>query len=174
MRLTPLDIHNHRFSRRLRGVDPLEVEGFLQLVSEDYEVLIRDRDALAEQLRRLEGRVEELSRNERILQETLVTAKTLSDDLKKTALKESEVMIAQAEVKAEKILEAAQRRAARLTEDIREMKTLRTRLASSLRETIQTHLALIDTLGAADAAQGVDVEPDKVAYLARPARSREA
>ena len=163
MRLTPLDIQNHRFHKRLRGVDPLEVEGFLQLISEDYETLIRERDALAEQVRKLEGRVEDLSRNEKVLQETLVTAQTLSEDLKKTAMKESEVMISQAEVKAEKVLEASHRRAARLAEDIREMKALRTRLASALKETIQTHLALIDTLAEADEA-----EEDKVAYLARP------
>jgi len=171
MRLTPLDIQNHRFSRRLRGVDPLEVEGFLQLISEDYEVLVRQRDAQAEQLRVLESRVEDLSRNEKLLQETIVTAKALSDDLKKTALKESEVMIAQAEVKAEKLLEASHRRAARLAEDIREMKALRTRLADALRETLQTHLALVDTLTEVDAA---DPLQDRVAYLAPRSSSREA
>ena len=49
MRLTPLDIQNHRFSSRMRGIDPAEVESFLHLLSEDYEALLRDRESLATQ-----------------------------------------------------------------------------------------------------------------------------
>jgi len=42
MRLTPLDIQNHHFSSRLRGLDRAEVEAFLHLVAEDYESLVRE------------------------------------------------------------------------------------------------------------------------------------
>ena len=52
-------------------------------------------------------------------------------------------MISEAEVKGEKILDAAHRRAAKLAEDIREMKALRSRLAVALRTTIETHLARV-------------------------------
>jgi cell division initiation protein len=165
VRLTPLDIQKHRFARRWRGLDPAEVEAFLQLIGEDYEALLRDRDSLSERTRALEARVQELTRNEKVLQETLVMAQTLSDDLKKTAMKESEVLVSEAEVKAEKILDASHRRASRLAEDIREMKLLRSRLGAALRQTIETHLAMLETL-TAEAATDED-EDGKVAYLAR-------
>jgi cell division initiation protein len=165
LRLTPLDIQKHRFARRWRGLDPAEVEAFLQFIGEDYEALLRDRDALAERIRGLEARVAELTGNEKALQETLVMAQTLSDDLKKTAMKESEVLVSEAEVKAEKILDASHRRAARLAEDIREMKLLRARLGTALRQTIETHLAMLETL-TADASSD-EAEDGKVAYLAR-------
>ncbi len=80
------------------------------------------------------------------MQETLITAQKLSEDLKRTAVKEAENLIGEAEVKAEKVLDAAHRRATRLAGDLREMKQLRTRLAASLRATIDTHLGLLDTL----------------------------
>jgi cell division initiation protein len=165
MRLTPLDIQNHRFATRLRGLDPVEVESFLQLLSVDYEALLRERDALAERVRSLEHRIEALSQNEKILQDTLVTATTLSEDLKRTAMKESEVLVSEAEVKAEKVLDAAHRRAAKLSEDIRTMRQLRSRLAAAIRQTIETHLALLDSL-----ATGGDeeAEAEKVSYLTRP------
>lgn len=163
MRLTPLDIQNHRFSSRLRGVDPAEVESFLHLLSEDYEALLKERDALSSQAHQLESRVEELSRNEKTLQQTLVTAQTLSEDLKKSAMKEAEVMLGQAEVKAEKILGASHRRAAQLAEEIRELKAIRTRVGAALRQTLESHLQLVDSLTAIDEA---DQEHDKVAYLA--------
>jgi cell division initiation protein len=165
LRLTPLDIQNHRFATRLRGLDPVEVESFLSLLAEDYEALLRERDALADRLRTLERRVEDLSQNEKLLQETLVTAQTLSEDLKRTAMKESEVLVSEAEVKAEKVLDAAHRRAAKLAEDIRTMRQLRGRLAVALRQTLQTHMQLLETLSK-DGEE--EAEAEKLAYLGRP------
>ena len=92
-------------------------------------------------------------------------AQTLSEDLKRTAMKESEVLVSEAEVKAEKVLDAAHRRAAKLAEDIREMRALRGRLAAALRQTIETHLALLETLSASTEEEA---EAEKIAYLARP------
>lgn len=168
MRLTPLDIQNHHFASRWRGLDPMEVESFLQLLAEDYEALLRERDQLADRVRTLERRVGELSQNEKLLQDTLVMAQTLSEDLKRTAMKESEVLVSEAEVKAEKVLDAAHRRAAKLAEDIRNMRQLRGRLAAALRQTIETHLALLETLSSGG---NEEVEAEKIAYLPRPKTS---
>lgn len=146
MRMTPLDIQNHRFATRLRGVDPEEVETFLRLVADDVEGLVIENDGLRARIATVELRVGELEAQERALRETLITAQALADDLKRTAVKESEVMIGQAEVRAEKILDAAHRRASRLAEDIREMKVVRSRIATAVRSTIETHLQLLDGL----------------------------
>jgi cell division initiation protein len=167
VRLTPLDIQNHRFTTRMRGCDPSEVDAFLRLVAEDFEGLVRETDGLREQVRNLENRVEDLSANERALRETLVTAQEMSEDLKRTAMKEAELMISEAEVKGEKILDAAHRRAAKLAEDIRELKGLRTRLGSVLQANIETHLSLVASL-IEDAEAGEDPLVDgKVAFLNR-------
>jgi cell division initiation protein len=166
MRLTPLDIQNHHFAQAWRGYDPAEVETFLRMAAEDYEALVRERDALRENVRHLESRVAELAAQEQTLRETLVTAQGLAEDLKRTAMKESEVLIGQAEVKAEKILDAAHRRAAKLAEDIREMKGVRARLASAVRTTIETHLALLE--GLAEEPAEDPLLDGKVAFLTRP------
>jgi cell division initiation protein len=123
-----------------------EVDAFLYMVSEDYEALLREAQALQEHVIRLEVQVERLSSNEVILQTTLTTAQKLSEDLKRTAVKEAEIIIGEAEVRAEKVLDAAHRRATRLAGDLREMKQLRTRLAASVRSTIDTHIGLLDAL----------------------------
>ena len=79
MRITPLDVRNHHFSRRLSGLDRSEVESFLQLVSEDYEQLLRENEAQGERARQLEQRVEQLMADERLLKETLLAAQTMAD-----------------------------------------------------------------------------------------------
>jgi len=166
MRLTPLDIQSHHFARRMRGVDAGEVEAFLRMVAEDFADVIRDNDRQRDRIRELEARVAELGSREETLRSTLMTAQELSDDLRKTAAKEAEVLLAEAEVKAEKLIDAAHRRIAKLAEDIREMRALRTRIAASVRCAIETHLELLDGL-AADGPED-PVLDGKVAFLAGP------
>jgi cell division initiation protein len=165
LRITALDIRTHVFPRTIGGYARDEVDAFLDMISDDYEALLRETQALRENVIRLEVQVERLSSNEAILQETLTTAQQLSQDLKQTAVKEAETVIGEAEVKAEKVLDAAHRRATRLAIDLREMKELRTRLAASVRATIDTHLGLLDAL-----AQDPPDEPSlggSAAFLAR-------
>ena len=168
MRITPLDLQNHRFPRRVAGYAQEEVDDFLRLVAEDYEAALREIEAQREQVARLEQRVEELGINEKILQETLITAQKLSEDLKQTSMKEAEVIVSEAEVKGEKILDAAHRRAAKLAEDIREMQQLKTRLSTAVRAAIDTHLGLLEGL-AANPPDDPLLE-GKVAYLTRSPR----
>jgi cell division initiation protein len=168
MRITPLDLRNHRFPRRLMGHASEEVDQFLRLVSEDYEAALRTMEQQREQIIRLEQRVEELAASAEVLQETLTTAQKLSEDLKRTSMKEAEVIVSEAEIKGEKILDAAHRRAAKLAEDIREMKLLKTRLSAAVRAAIETHLGLLEGL-ATEPPDDPALE-GKVAYLTRAPR----
>ncbi|MCA9506562.1 MAG: DivIVA domain-containing protein, partial [Myxococcales bacterium] len=146
MRMTPLDVQSHHFARRLRGYDPDEVDAFLRIVSEDYEGLVRETESQADRIRRLERRIDELSAQEDLLKETLVSAQAMTEQLRTTAERECELRLAEVEIRAEKILDASHRRAARLAQDIREMRALRSRLAEALRSAAETHIALLETL----------------------------
>jgi len=169
MRFTPLDIQSHHFARRLRGYAPEEVDAFLRMVAEDLEGVIRDADRVRERMREVEARVEEMGAREETLRATLMTAQEVSDDLRRTAAKEAEVLLAEAEVKAEKLLDAAHRRVAKLTEDIREMRQARTRLAASVRSVMETHLSLLDGLSAELPED--PILDGKVAFLTAPKSS---
>ena len=169
LRLTPLDIQSHRFARTLRGCDPEEVEGFLRLVAEDFERIVRQSEERKERVRHCEEQLKEMCDREETLRRTLTTAQEVSDDLRQTAAREAEVMIAEAEVKAEKVLDTAHRRIARLSEDIRQMKGLRTRLSAAVRNTIETHLALLESLNEDDGESSI--VDGKVAFLAQVRRT---
>ncbi len=170
LRITPLDIRNHAFRRRLSGYDREEVDAFLGMLADDVEGLIREADAMRQQAVRLETKVEELSAHEAVLQETLTTAHKLSQDLKETAVREAEALIGEAEIRGEKILDAAHRRAAKLAEDIREMKNLRCRLAAGVRSTVGSYMSLLESL-----AEDPPDEPlleSTIASLARDPQDR--
>jgi len=181
MRMTPLDIQSHRFRRRLRGVDHLEVDEFLRMVSEDYENLLRENEDQRSRIADLEEQVEALESQEKLLQETLVSAQSMSDKMRSSTEKECEVRIGAAEVRAEKIIDASHRRAARLAENIRELRGMRARIAESLRSAIQTQMTLIDNLTIDPEAGSMvdDMVEGKVAFLdqirtpSRPGRDEE-
>jgi cell division initiation protein len=146
MRMTPLEIQSHRFGRRVRGFDSEEVEAFLRMVTEDYESLLKENQSQRDRIYNLEQRLEELTSQEKLLKQTLLGAQAMKQDMRATAQKECEAVIGEAEIRAEKILDASHRRAARLAENIREMRGLRISLAEALRSSIDTHLGLIENL----------------------------
>ena len=172
MRMTPLDVQSHQFAHRLRGYDPDEVDAFLRIVSEDYESLVRETESQSDRIRRLESRVEELSAQENLLKETLVSAQAMVEELRTSSQREADLRLAEVEVRAEKILDASHRRAARLGQDIREMRGLRTRLGEALRSAAETHLALLETLetDTEDDPLLQSLEDGSVAYLQRDPR----
>ncbi len=155
MRLTPIEIRHHRFSSRLRGFDRHEVEAFLETVVADFEEIVRENAQLRREAERL-GRELELHKNrERNIQDTLTTAQTVVDQLKRTAMKEAEVMISEAEVRSEKLLKQADGRRADLFREVAELRDLRNRLGSDLRHTLDSYASMVDAY-----ERAAEVDPD--------------
>jgi len=175
MRMTPLEIHTHRFGRRFSGIDADEVEAFLRMVAEDYESVLQENEGYRTRIHHLEKQVEKLAEQEQLLKETLLSAQSMSEDMRQTAVKESEVLLGEAEVRAEKIIDAAHRRAAHIGERIRELKGMRAGLAQALRATMDTHLHLLDQLANDSGPEGeglVDgIVDGKVAVLGSSGRN---
>ena len=178
MRMTPLEIHTHRFGKRFSGLDPEEVEAFLRMVSEDYESVLMENESYRDRIHRLEEEIGRLADQEKLLKETLLSAQCITEEMRQTAVRESEVLIGEAEVRAEKIIDAAHRRAHQIAESIRELKGLRGGIAEGLRAAIQTHLSLIERLENESAEEGealVDgMVEGKVAVLTPGSAAREA
>ena len=83
------------------------------------------------------------------------------------------MLISEAEIQGEKVLDAAHRRASRLAEDIREMRQLRSRLAAAIRAVIETHLSLLDGLAGGETLEDPDLER-RIAVLGRAPEERKA
>jgi cell division initiation protein len=92
--LTPLDVRKKAgdFKKTLRGYDPDEVDGFIQLVSERLEELVKENLTLRERTERLQEQVVAHEGRESAVREALVMAQKLREDL--TAQVEREVQIA--------------------------------------------------------------------------------
>jgi len=137
MRLTPIDVRQQQFAMKLfRGLDPQEVEAFLEEVAEDLEELQRENALLKEQLAALEDRMRGFEEKERALQETLLTTQKLAEEYKESARREAELIVREARLEAEKILERARAEEAKLLAYIEVLKRERRRLAEELIATL--------------------------------------
>ncbi len=92
--LTPLDVRKKRgdFAKGLRGYDQQEVDTFLELVAERMEELVKENLAFRGKVEQLSERVVVQEGRERAVQDALVTAQELRQDVKKQARREAKLL----------------------------------------------------------------------------------
>ncbi len=144
MNITPLDITQKQFRKSFRGLDPEEVEAFLGLVAVEFEALGKDVLALREDNQRKAEELVEFKSRERALQETLVAAQKASEEIREAARREAEITISDAELQAEKIVQAAHGRFLRIVDDINELKRQRLQFETNVRTLVESHVKLLD------------------------------
>jgi cell division initiation protein len=136
-RLTPLEIQKHEFSRKWKGLDPVEVESYLSMVAEEMEELARTSSDLEGRLRHLVDENEEHRERERILRATLLTAQRASEDIRTTAHKEAERIVQEAQDAGERLTHSALQRSAEIEKAIQELKIQRTNFRLQLQNMIE-------------------------------------
>ena len=110
MRITPLDIYQQEFKRVLRGLDPDEVEDFLERVADDYEQVLRENAALKKQIESLESQLTAGGRIKQTDASRAAIGKD-ADDTIRDAKKEAESIVRQAMESAETIISKARNEA---------------------------------------------------------------
>jgi cell division initiation protein len=135
--MTPLEIQKREFSRRWKGLDPVEVQTFLADVAENMEALARENSDLDARLRYLEQENEEHRERERLLKQTLVSAQQASEDIRGTARKEAELIVRDAQDSAERLTHSALQRSAEIEKAIHELKIQRANFRLQLKKMLE-------------------------------------
>lgn len=144
MRITPLDIQQKQFPMKIRGFDVDEVYSFLELLREELEEHLRENSSLKEQLHRADEQMQEYRKMETTLRETLMTAQQMVEDYKTNARKEAELIIKEAELKADSVLKDAQEKVVKIHEDIVDLKGIRRHFKEEVRRLIESHLKMLE------------------------------
>jgi cell division initiation protein len=145
MRITPLDIQQKTFpTQMLRGFEQEEVYSFLELVREEMEELLRENASLKEQLSRADSQLQEFNNMNATLRDTLVTTQQMVEEYKANSRKEADLIIREAESRADEIIKAAQERAVKIHEDIVELKGIRRHFKEEVKRLIESHMKMIE------------------------------
>lgn len=159
MRISPVDIRQQQFTVKMfRGLDPNEVDAFLEDVAEDYETVLKENAALKQQLAAHEERARGITEIERTLKETLVTTQRLADEMKLAAKRETELLVRDAELQGEKLLAEARAEEARLRSEIHDLRRRRRQIVEDLRMTLERYQRLV-AADLEDAHEGGDAKP---------------
>lgn len=96
-----------------------------------------------------------IEERERTLQNTLVTAQRLTEELKESAKREAQLVLREAELQREKLLEAAGAEEMRLKNNVLALRRTRRQLFEGLRATVEMYQRLI-----AEELKELNEEPD--------------
>ena len=144
MRITPVDIRQQQFATRLfKGYDVQEVDAFLEDVAEDYEQLVKENAILKEQLAAEEEKNQGIEQLRRTLEEVLVTTQRVTEEMKESAKREAQLLVREAELQSEKLMEAARAEEAKIKSEILALQRTRRQLFEGLRATIEMYQRLI-------------------------------
>lgn len=140
--LTPLDVRKKKgdFTRSLRGYEPGTVDQFLDVVADRMEELLRDNTALSERVAQLSESLSAYRERERAMNEALVAAQQLREELRTQSARESEAVLREARVEAERIVAEARRTAQEAAEATRRVYAARARFLRSYRAFLERQI----------------------------------
>jgi len=138
MNVSPLDLRQQRFRSAFRGFDQIEVSSFLAAVADDYEEALRETDRLRQEVSRLEALISEHRNHEKNLQNTLMTAQKLAEDIKMQAQEEAGRIVRDAETRSQLLLDKTQARLEDVQREIDGLRLKRKDVETTIEATIQT------------------------------------
>ncbi len=134
--LTPLEIENRKFKKEMRGYSKVEVEEFLSVISENYELIYKENLANKDKINMLSSAIKQYKSMEEALQSAILVAQNAGDEVVQNAKKNAENIIKDAENKAAQLLSDASREVTRVSYEYEEMRrnveVFRTRIISLL------------------------------------------
>ncbi len=98
MRLSALEIKKKEFQQKMRGCDPDEVQSFLDQVSQEVEVLVREKKDADERLVTTEERLAHYLSLEQTIEKTLMAAQQTAVKIEEQAKREAELIRRDAEL----------------------------------------------------------------------------
>jgi cell division initiation protein len=169
MKITPLDIQQTVFKVGFRGYDKEEVNRFLEELAETVEVLNRDNAVQREKIVFLEQQLAELKRTEATLSNTLVSAQSLAEDVKRSAQRESELIIKEAELKAGEMMRHARVELTDTQRDLAALQKQRLLMVERLRATLRTFERMLEVEEQEAFSDGPSASEDKLEGQSSPA-----
>ncbi len=134
--LTPLEIENRKFKKEFQGYSKVEVQEFISVISENYELIYKENLANKEKITMLSNAIKQYKSMEETLQSSIVIAKSTSDEIIQNAKRNADNIIKEAENRASQLISDAGREVTRVSYEYEEMRrsveVFRTKIISLL------------------------------------------
>ncbi len=98
--LRPIDIQNKEFEKKIKGYSCDEVDDFLDVVIQDYEMLCKENQSLRNKIGLLTETVDRYKQMESTMEKSMDMAKQAADDVRRNAETEASAIINKAKLDA--------------------------------------------------------------------------
>ncbi len=146
MKITPLEVKRQQFKKAMRGYDTVEVDTFLEMLSNELEELLKANKDLKDKTIELETQLSDYKNMEKTLQQTLMQAQEASGKSIENSRKEASLILQEAELKASQIVEKGRLDFARAKEEISSLKARKESILSKLKVLLKSEIDLIAAL----------------------------
>ncbi len=144
--LTPLDVRKKKgdFRRTMRGYDPDSVDNFLDEVVARMEELVRENSTLNARVAGMSDAIAEYREREKAMNEALVSAQQLREDMREQAQREADLALREARAEGERIIADAKRQVTLALEALRRVQAQRVRFLRLFRALVERQLSEIE------------------------------
>jgi cell division initiation protein len=160
MALTPVEIRHLELKRGLFGYRKSAVHQIMDEIAESFESVWMERSQLTERVDQLEVEIVRHVELEELLRSTLVSAERAAQDMKEVARREADVIVAEANGEARKLVRDAITKKESALADLRRIQVLlRSALAVVQDDPVEATVTTVVTNGAAPPATASDADP---------------
>ena len=105
--LTPVDVRRYEFGTQMRGYEKARVDQFREQVADELERLTRSNQDLEAKARGFHEQLRAFRERDKALNEALISAQQMRQDTKEQAEREAGLIVREARVEADRMIEAA-------------------------------------------------------------------
>ncbi len=146
--LTPLDIRTQQFRRTVRGYDPAAVEDFRERIAAEVERLLREKAVSEEQVRNFREQLKTFREREKAMSEALVVAEQLRHEAGQRANSQAEVIIQQARIEGDTMLNDARLAEKAVRRDIEATRRQLNAYLAAFRTLLERNMAEVEAVEA--------------------------
>ena len=146
MKITPVEINNQEFKKVMRGYDPVEVDTFLEMLGNEFEKLLSQKENYEKKHIELETELKSFKQHESTLKQTLVNVQESTTKSRENSKKEADLIKREAELAATEMIDKARREVQELREELVTLETQKKSLLSRLRHVLTSQMEVLDVL----------------------------
>ncbi len=142
--LTSLDVRRYDFGRALRGCDPARVDQFRDQVAEELERMARVNQDLDQKARSFHEQLRSFRERDKALNEALVSAQQLRQEIRDQAEREAQVILREAQTKGDRLVDSARAEVRKLQHELETLERGRRAYLSQMRTLLARQSSEID------------------------------
>jgi cell division initiation protein len=144
VRFTPYNIKAQEFNKSVRGYDKEEVRIYLETLANEFEKIANENEELNNKIKNSSDEIGEFKKLEKTLQATLVSAQESSSKAVESARKQNQLIIKEAEIKANQLVERANKEAELIRDSVLRLREEKNLLIAKLKAMIETQAQILD------------------------------